>query len=157
MQKNQSTKPVRVNQSRTIHTGRVFDFTVENVTFNDGLTIDLEVIRHPGASAIVPLTQDQQVLMLRQFRLAIGDYIWEIPAGTFDGTEDPLACAKRELTEETGYRAESWEPLGAVIPLAGYSDERIHLFLAQDLSPATQDLVPDDILEVHPVPLVHVT
>ena len=144
---------VRVNQRKTICRGRVFDFTVENVTLAKGVTIDLEVIRHPGASAIVALTEDLQVMMLSQYRHAMGTYIWEIPAGTFNGKEEPLACAQRELIEETGYQALSWEPLGAVTPLAGYSDERIHLFLAQNLLPAEQNLDPDELLEVHTIPL----
>ena len=157
MQNNESPMPVKVNQRRVVHTGRVFDFTVENVTFANGLTLDLEVIRHPGASAVVALTNDRQVLMLRQYRHAIGDYIWEIPAGTFSGREEPLACARRELIEETGYQAGSWEPMGAVTPLAGYSDERIYLYLARDLTPTEQSLDPDEILEVHCVPLDRVS
>ncbi len=157
MKNSESPSPVKVNQRRVVHTGRVFDFTVENVTFADGLTFDLEVIRHPGASAVVALTEDHQVLMLRQYRHAIGNYIWEIPAGTFSGREEPLACARRELIEETGYRANSWEPMGAVTPLAGYSDERIYLFLARELAPAEQNLDPDEILEVHRVPLESVS
>lgn len=144
---------VRVNQRKTIRRGRVFNFTVENVTFSEGVTIDLEVIRHPGAAAVLALTEDLQVMMLSQYRHAVGEYIWEIPAGTFNGQEEPLACAQRELIEETGYQAQSWEPLGAVTPLAGYSDERIHLYLAQNLLPAKQKLDPDELLEVHTIPL----
>jgi ADP-ribose pyrophosphatase len=157
MKSHESPKPVKVNHRTVVRTGRVFDFTVENVTFSGGLTLDLEVIRHPGASAVVALTVDCQVLMLRQYRHAIGHYIWEIPAGTFSGREEPLACARRELIEETGYRAASWEPMGAVTPLAGYSDERIHLYLARELAPAEQNLDPDEILEVHHVPLAEVS
>jgi ADP-ribose pyrophosphatase len=157
MNSHQPPKPVKVNQRTLVRAGRVFDITVENVTFTGGLTLDLEIIRHPGASAVVALTKEFQVLMLRQYRHAVGHYIWEIPAGTFSGREDPLACARRELTEETGYRAGSWEPLGAVTPLAGYSDERIHLYLARELAPAEQNLDPDEILEVHSVPLDEVS
>ena len=82
----------------------------------------------------------------------MGTYWWEIPAGTFDGKEDPLVCAKRELAEETGYTAKSWEPLGAVTPVPGYSDERIHLFLAKGLTRSAPDLDFDEIIEVHPLP-----
>jgi ADP-ribose pyrophosphatase len=157
MQTNESPMPVKVNQRRLVHAGRVFNVTVENVTFADGLTLDLEVIRHPGASAVVALTNDRQVVMLRQYRHAMGDYIWEIPAGTFSGREAPLACARRELVEETGYKAGSWESMGAVTPLAGYSDERIYLYLARELSLAEQSLDPDEILEVHCVPIDRVS
>lgn len=145
--------PFHVNQRRTIRHGRVFEITVENVTLDNGVTIDLEVIRHPGAAAIVPLLEDHRVVMLKQYRHAVGRYMWEIPAGTVDGKESPMACARRELVEETGYSAATWETLGAVQPVPGYSDETIHLFLARDLTPARQDLDADEILEVHPLPL----
>lgn len=147
---------LRVNTRRTIRHGRVFDITLENVTFPNGFTVDLEILRHPGASAIVPLIGVDKVVMLRQYRHAVGDYMWEIPAGTFDGKEDPLVCARRELTEETGYTAGAWERLGAITPVPGYSDERIHLFLARDLLPATQALDKDELLEVYPLPLSEV-
>ncbi len=144
---------VRVHRCDIIHKGRVFDITVENVTLSNGFNADMEIIRHPGASAIVPLTAGQEVLMLKQYRHATGGELWEIPAGTFDGQEDPLACARRELIEETGYSAQTWEALGAVTPVPGYSDEKIYLFLARDLKPAAQQLDPDEILEVHPIPI----
>lgn len=147
---------VRVNRTNILRNGRVFDITLENVTFDNDFTVDLEIIRHPGASAIVPLTQDGRVVMLKQYRHAIGAYIWEIPAGTFNGQEDPLVCARRELTEETGYRAETWERLGSVTPVPGYSDERIQIYLARELTPASQHLDKDEFLEVHTIPLTHV-
>ena len=146
----------QVNHRRLIEKGRIFDITTENVTLSNGYTVDLEIIRHPGASAIVPITEKDEVLMLKQYRHAVGGYIWEIPAGTFDGSEDPLVCAKRELTEETGYQAAHWSFLSAIIPVPGYSDEQIHLFLARDLKPAKQNLDQDEILEVHPIPIKRV-
>jgi len=144
---------VRVNRKEIIRHGRVFDVTLENVNLPNGACIDMEIIRHPGAAAIIALTDNQEILMLKQYRHAIGTYWWEIPAGTFDGREEPLACAQRELTEETGYAARSWQTLGAVTPVPGYSDERIHLFLARDLTPANQHLDFDEIIEVHALPL----
>jgi len=144
---------VRVNRQEIIRHGRVFDVTLENVSLPNGACIDMEIIRHPGAAAIVALTDNHEILMLKQYRHAIGTYWWEIPAGTFDGREAPLTCAQRELTEETGYAARNWEALGAVTPLPGYSDEKIHLFLARDLTPADQHLDFDEIIEVHPLPL----
>ncbi len=143
---------VRVEQCDTIHKGRVFDITVENLTFPNGFNVNMEIIRHPGASAIVPILQDNRVLLLKQYRHAIGGYLWEIPAGTFDGQEAALACARRELTEETGHTAQSWDALGTITPLPGYSDERIHIFLARDLTPTVQKLDQDELLEVHAVP-----
>lgn len=143
----------QVHKRQVLRQGRVFDITVEKVTLSNGFTIDLEVIRHPGASAIVPLLNDNRILMLKQYRHAVGGTIWEIPAGTFDGREDPLVCAKRELTEETGYEAHQWDRLGAITPVPGYSDETIHLFLASDMKPAEQALDQDEIIDVYPLPI----
>ncbi len=147
---------IQVHRREVIRHGRVFDLTVENVTYPNGINNDMEIIRHPGASAIVPLTEDNKVLMLKQYRHAVGKMIWEIPAGTFEDVEKPLPCANRELIEETGFKADTWDALGAVIPVPGYSDERIHLFLARDLTPAKQNLDADEFLEVQPIPLSQV-
>lgn len=147
---------IQVHRRKRIHTGRVFDITVENVTFPNDFNCDMEIIRHPGASAIVPLTDDNNVLMLKQYRHAIGKVMWEIPAGTFEGDESALACASRELTEETGFEAQTWDPIGTVTPVPGYSDERIHLFLARVLTPSVQKLDVDEFIEVQPLPLSQV-
>ena len=140
-----------INRSVTLHEGRVFRLARENVTLENGVTIDLDIIHHPGASAIVPLTENDTLLMIKQYRHATGGFIWEIPAGTLDPNETPLQCAKRELIEETGFSAKAWRKLGEITPLPGYSDERIHIFLATDLAPASQDLDVDEILHVHRV------
>lgn len=145
-----SEKP-SVNHRKTLHRGRVFDLVRENVTFRNGLTVDLDVIRHPGATAIVPLADPETLILLRQYRHAVGSFIWEIPAGTLDAGENPLQCARRELAEETGYRARQWTPVGCIFPVPGYSDEQIHVYLARELTPAPRALDPDEILDVHPV------
>ena len=145
------TMSTTINQSVTLHEGRIFSLVKENVTLENGVTIDLDIIRHPGASAIVPLTENNTLLMIKQYRHATGGFIWEIPAGTLDPDETPLQCAKRELIEETGFSAKAWQTLGEITPLPGYSDERIHIFLATDLTPASQDLDMDEILHVHEV------
>lgn len=139
----------RVNHRVTLHEGRVFKLTKENITLDNGVTIDLDIIRHPGASAIVPVTHNQTVLMLKQYRHAIGDFIWEIPAGTLAPGESPLECAKRELAEETGFSGEVWQEIGVITPVPGYSDERIHLFIATELVPAKQNLDQDEMIHVH--------
>ena len=143
----------KINRHVTLHEGRVFSLVTENVTLENGVTIDLDIIRHPGASAIVPLTENKTLLMIKQYRHAVGDFIWEIPAGTLDANETPLECAKRELVEETGFSANTWQKLGETTPLPGYSDERIHIFFATDLAPARQDLDLDEILHVHEIRL----
>jgi len=143
---------IKINSKRLIHTGRVFELYSENISTNNGVTFDIEVIRHPGAAAIVPIQTDGTVLLLSQYRHAVGRRIWEIPAGTLNPGETPEVCARRELVEETGFSADCWEKLGEITPLPGYSDERIHLYLASNLTPAEQALDDDEILEVHPRP-----
>jgi ADP-ribose pyrophosphatase len=139
----------RCNRSTLLKKGRVFDFYSENITLSNGVTLDMELIRHPGAAAIVALTEDRSVLLLQQYRYAAGGIIWEIPAGTLDPAEDPDTCAARELTEETGYRAHRLEKLGQITPLPAYSNERIHLYLATGLEKAAQHLDEDEVLSVH--------
>jgi len=144
---------VVVHQRKEIHHGRVFTLVREKVTLANGVTVDLDTLRHPGASAVVPMTAEGAVVLIRQYRHAVGGYIWEIPAGTLNPREDPETCAVRELAEETGYRAGSWRKLGEITPVPGYSDERIHLFLATELTLADQNLDADEILDVHEFPL----
>lgn len=142
----------KVIEKTLLHQGRVFKLIREKIALPNGTTVDLDIIRHPGAAAMVPLKDDGSLVMVRQYRHAIGDYIWEIPAGTLDPGESPLKCAKRELIEEIGYSAECWEELGAIIPVPGYSDEKIHIFLARELHIAHQNLDPDEILDVREIP-----
>ena len=142
---------VVVNKHRQIMKGRVFTITQENVTLPNGFNTDFEIIRHPGASAIIPITHSDEILMLKQYRHAVGDYLWEIPAGTLNQNEAPLTCAQRELEEETGYSAATWTLLSGIVPVPGYSDERIYIYLATDLSFSRQNLDQDEVLEVHPI------
>jgi ADP-ribose pyrophosphatase len=144
---------VRVNDRASIYKGRVFLLVRENVTLDNGATADLEYVEHPGAAAIVPLTETGEVVLIRQYRHALKGYIWEIPAGTLNPGEPVADCARRELTEETGLAAAAWEKIGEITPVPGYSDERVHLFLAWDLTPARQALDADEVLAVHRVPL----
>lgn len=146
----------KVNRQKTLRKGRVFEITLENVTFPNGFNTEMEIIRHPGASAIVPLSDNEEVILLKQYRHAIGKYIWEIPAGTCDGSEDPLVCAKRELTEETGFSASFWDYLGVITPVPGYSDEKINIYLARKLIAATQNLDQDEFIEIYHVPFQQV-
>ena len=141
------------NQTTLIRKGRVFDFYAENITLPNGVSLDMEIIRHPGAAAIVPVMDDGSVLLLKQYRHAVGGFIWEIPAGTLDPGEDALRCAERELIEETGYAARHFERLAEITPLPAYSDERIHLFLATGLTRAAQNLDEDELLFVHRIEL----
>ncbi|MDX2453738.1 NUDIX hydrolase [Desulfosarcina sp.] len=141
------------NQSTLIRKGRVFDFYTENITLPNGVTLDMEIIHHPGAAAIVPVMEDDSVLLLKQYRHAVDGFIWEIPAGTLEMGEDARRCAERELTEETGYMARQFDRLAEITPLPAYSDERIHLFLATGLTKAAQSLDEDELLFVHRIEL----
>lgn len=138
---------------REIHRGRVVNLGIETVTLPNGATVELEVIRHQGAAAVVPLREDGTILLIRQYRHAAGGYIYEIPAGKLDPGEDPLHCAARELKEEVGCRAGRLEHLLTFFTTPGFTDEIIHIYLATDLSPGTQALEHDEILEVVAMPL----
>ncbi|MDG2306791.1 MAG: NUDIX hydrolase [Candidatus Binatia bacterium] len=144
----------RVLERRSILKGRVLDIGVERVELPGGHTTDLEILRHPGAAAILAVTDSNEIVLIRQYRHAAGEYLWEVPAGTRDGEEPPLDCARRELSEETGFTAEEWTDLGEMLPAPGYACERIHLYLARGLGRAQQKLDEDEVIaEVRPVPV----
>jgi ADP-ribose pyrophosphatase len=126
----------------------VVDFGVESVELPNGLTVELAVVRHPGASAVVALDERQRIVMLSQWRHAVGGYLWEIPAGCRRDTEDPGQCARRELREETGLFASDWRHLGTIVTVPSFSDERIDLFLACGLSQGDREPDPDEIIRV---------
>lgn len=146
-------------ESRAIHRGRVVDLAMDRVRFPDGSTGELELVRHSGASAVVPLVDesdphDPVILMLRQFRYAAGGELYEIPAGRPDADTEPWdVCALRELEEETGFRAGALEYLSAIWTTPGFTDELIHLFLARDLTPGTLATDADEFLSTVRMPL----
>ena len=142
---------VKIGNRTTLHRGKVYNLIKENVTLDNGVTTDVEFIEHPGATAIVPMLTRTKLILLKQYRHALRDYIWEIPAGTLDPQESVISCAKRELIEETGYSADQWYELGAIMPVPGYSDERINIFLAANLKPAERNLDKDEIIDIHEV------
>jgi len=133
--------------------GQLFSFVSEDVTLPNGSRAEMAVVRHPGSTAVVPLLDDTTVVMERQYRHAVGDYMLEIPAGTLEPGELPLDCARRELEEETGLRATRMIELGPVHILPSYSDEIIHVYIARELTPARQRLDKDEIIEVLHYPL----
>jgi ADP-ribose pyrophosphatase len=136
-----------------IYKGRILDVRLEEVALPNGRNVTLEMVRHPGAAAVVALDGDDTVALLHQFRHAAGGFIWEIPAGTLNPGEEPLACARRELQEETGLVADEWIALGSIFTAPGFCDERIHLFLARRLRLAAQQLDHDEVLSVRRTPL----
>jgi ADP-ribose pyrophosphatase len=138
---------------RNIYTGKVVTLNVDTVQLPNGVTIDLETIRHPGAAAVVPMKDDGTVVLIRQFRHAAGGFIYEIPAGKLSPGEDPLHCAARELEEEVGYRAASFELLSSIFTAPGFADEVIHVYKATGLIQGRQHLDHDEVLEIVEMPL----
>ena len=144
--------------SRRAYAGRLLNVDVDTVRTPNGTTLSLELVRHPGAAAVVPLlspadSPDPHVLLLRQYRYAAGGTIWEIPAGVLEPGEAPSDCARRELREETGAEAERIDPLTTIFTTPGFTDERIHLFLATGIRPGSASPNPDELIEVQPKPL----
>lgn len=138
---------------RRVQRGAQFELVTEAVELPNGRRVDLDLVRHPGAAAIVPFLDQDQIVMIRQYRFATGGEILEIPAGKLDPGETPENCAARELQEETGYRAGRLEKLGAIWTSPGFTDEVIHLFAAFDLQVAEQRLEPDEIIDLVPMAL----
>jgi ADP-ribose pyrophosphatase len=139
--------------TRNLYRGRVLTLNVETVELPNGATTDLEIVRHPGAAAIVPMKPDGSVILIRQYRHAAGGYIYEIPAGKLNPGEDPRDCAARELEEEIGFRAGSLELLTSIFTAPGFTDEVIHVFLGTGLAPGRQQLDRDEVLEIVEMPL----
>ncbi len=139
-----------------LRTGRVINLDLDTVRFPNDSTGQLEMVRHPGASAVLPFLdepadKDPLVLLIRQFRHAADGFIWEIPAGRLEPGEPPETCARRELQEETGYSADRIEHLTTIYTTPGFTDERIHLFSARGLSEGSHDRETDEFMEVHPL------
>jgi ADP-ribose pyrophosphatase len=146
-------KAVRLTRCDRVYEGRLLKIDLERLVLPGGATCDLEIIRHPGASAVVPLTKEGSVVMIRQYRHAAGGYLFEIPAGKLDPGETPEACALRETQEEVGMRPQVLHALGPIHTTPGFTDEIIHLFVATDLTPVPQALESDEMIEVFTIPL----
>jgi ADP-ribose pyrophosphatase len=131
----------------------VVDIGIESVALPNGVNIDLAVIRHPGASAIVALDADGTIPLLTQYRHAVGGWLKEIPAGCINAGETPRLCAERELREEAGLVAKQWDQLGTIVTIPSFCDERLTLYLARDLTEAPRELDHDEVINVGRVPL----
>jgi ADP-ribose pyrophosphatase len=136
-------EPPQLLKQRLFYQGRKFNFEVNHLRLPNQSEGDWECIRHPGGALAVPVTPEGKLVLLRQYRFAIQGRLLEFPAGTLEHYEDPAETIKREIEEETGYRANKWQKLGEFALAPGYSDEFIYAFLAEDLekldSPPTQD------------------
>ena len=140
--------------SSRLYSGRIVNLDLDRVRFPDDSVGELEMLRHPGAAAVVPFldpygSADPRVVLIRQFRHAADGYIWEVPAGRLDAGERPETCAERELEEETGMRARRLERLTTIHTTPGFTDERIHLFLADGVEPGAENREADEFMELH--------
>ena len=139
-------------ERKPVHKGRIVDLSIDTVRFPNGKTGELEMIRHSGASAVLPVlsspdAEDPQILLIRQYRYASGGYMLEVPAGRPDAPgEDWEVCARRELEEETGLVAGTMTKLTEIFTTPGFTDEKIHLFMATDLTTGTTRLDEDEFL-----------
>lgn len=157
MEGGEENRPGRI-RSRRVYTGKIISLDVDTVRFPDGSVGELEMVRHPGASAVVPFLSDPagddpQVLLIRQYRYAAGGYLYEIPAGRLNPGENPRECALRELKEETGCSAERVDELFTMYTTPGFTDEKIHLFMATGLTSGETKHEADEFLELQPMPL----
>lgn len=144
--------------SRLIYAGRIVTLNVDQVRFPDGHVGEQEIVRHSGASVVVPFLSDPrgddpQLLLIRQYRYASNSYLYELPAGRPNAGETPAACAARELREETGCVATHLEPLLAAYTTPGFTDERLHLFVAHGITHQETEFDADEYVEAFPVTL----
>ncbi len=133
--------------AEVVHVGRRIRVEVDTLHTPDGKTIRRDAIRHPGAVVILPILDAEHVVLLRNFRFVIAETLWEVPAGTVEPGEALEVCARRELLEETGYQAKKWRSLGFIYASPGLLDEKLHLFVAEELTPGEARPEPDEQLE----------
>lgn len=138
---------------RDVFDGRIVRLSVDRVRLPNGNVVELELVRHPGAAAVVALDASGDALLVRQYRYASGGWLLEVPAGKLDGGEVPESCAARELEEETGHRAGRLVPMGRIWTTPGFTDEQIWLFLATDLTETAATPQRDEVLSLERVPL----
>jgi len=133
---------------RNVFKGKLLALSVEKRKLPNGYVAHLEVVKHPGAVLIVPILPGSKIVLIKQYRPVIKSYIWELPAGTLKSRERPLACAKRELLEEVGYKARSWRRVGAIYPAPGYATEKIIIYEAKSLVKTRSDIQEDEIIAI---------
>lgn len=139
-------------ESKLVFEGRMLSMKVDTVNLPNGKQAAREVVVHPGAAAVVAVTDADEMLLIKQFRYPVDQIIWEIPAGKLESGENPLICAKRELAEETGYGAEQWKHLSTFFTTPGFSDEVMYIYLASGLKTGPKTADEDEFIELYHVP-----
>lgn len=134
---------------KPIYQGNVVDLGMESVQLPDGRSLNLEIVRHPGGAAVVAMNDRDEVCLLRQYRHAGGGWLWELPAGKLEPDEPALTTAQRELEEEAGLRAQTWQVLARVLTTPGFCDEVIHLYLAKILEQVPIRHQAHECIEIH--------
>ena len=143
----------RVEAEREVFRGRVIRLVERDLRLPNGRRTTFSVVEHPGAVAIVPVFENGDVMLLRQFRPSIGEDLYEIPAGTLEEGESPLETARREIVEETGHRARKWSKIAEFYTAPGFCTELMHVFVARDLVPASAEGDADEVIRPVRVPI----
>ncbi|MFA5272434.1 MAG: NUDIX hydrolase [Candidatus Omnitrophota bacterium] len=128
--------------------GKILNVSIKKVRLPNGYVAHVDVIKHPGAVLIVPFLSKDKVIILKQFRPVIDAYIYELPAGTLEKNENPAVCVRREMIEETGYKAKKITKLGFIVPVPGYSTEKIFIYKAEELSKTKQQHQKDEVINI---------
>ena len=136
-----------------IHKGRLIELHKEKVSLREGGHTYFDVVKHPGGAVIIAINDCNEICLLKQWRHAIDEHIWELPAGCLETDEAPIKTAARELEEEAGVVAKNWRDLGVIVPSPGFSNEKLYIFEAKGIAPGSQNLDDAEQLEVHWVPV----
>jgi ADP-ribose pyrophosphatase len=143
----------QLHARKEIYRGRIVNLIVDSITTGSGVDTIREVLQHPGGAAVVPLLPDKTVLLVRQFRYPMGEYLLELPAGKIDNQEPPEQTAARELAEEVGFRAGTLEKIAEFYSTPGFCDELLHVYLATDLKPVESHQDEDEEIEIEQLSL----
>lgn len=133
-------------KEKQVFNGRLLKVFVKKQKLPNGYLANIEYIKHPGAVLIIPVLANGSIVLIRQYRPAINKYIWELPAGTLEKGEPIATCAKRELIEETGYKAARVKKIAVIVPVPGYSTEKIHIFRAEGLKQVKKQAMVDEVI-----------
>ena len=133
---------------QAVFRGKILNVSIKKVCLPNGYVAHIDVIKHPGAVLVVPFLSKNKVIILKQFRPVIGSYIYELPAGTLEKNERPAVCVRREMVEETGYKAKKITKLGVIVPVPGYSTEKIFIYKAEKLCKTQRLYQKDEVIEI---------